>query len=371
MKHKRGFSMVELMVAITLALLVTTAVLSVFVGSRTAYQSTTGTSALSDGGRFALGYLQTAVRGSGYLACGPSTRVASMLNPGPTPLAYGFGASGYFQPLSGFEAANTGIGGTYTLGTSAGSPANWTPTLDSALPPASTTVGALVANSDILVVRSSTINKATAYVTAIAPSSSSFTINSLTTLTTVGQLGIISDCSKSMLFQVSGIASAGTSAIITHAAGGSPGNTSSVFNISGTSIDFPQGAQVSPLDTVIYYIGTGSDGDNSLFSYELQPNNTFVINELVPDIEAMQILYGWDSSGTLAVGEYITADQVPDFTTILSVKIALLAASPPGSAQRPAIAPAFSLLGTSVTAPRDTRKRQVFEITVGARNALT
>ena len=48
MKRARGFSLVELMVAVTLALIVSAGVISVFVGSRAAYQSTAGVAAVSD-----------------------------------------------------------------------------------------------------------------------------------------------------------------------------------------------------------------------------------------------------------------------------------------------------------------------------------
>ncbi|HEY4970721.1 MAG TPA: prepilin-type N-terminal cleavage/methylation domain-containing protein, partial [Steroidobacteraceae bacterium] len=69
MNRARGFSMVELMVAITLALVVTTGVVSVFIGSRSAYQATSGTAELTDGGRFALNFISNSVRSAGYLAC--------------------------------------------------------------------------------------------------------------------------------------------------------------------------------------------------------------------------------------------------------------------------------------------------------------
>jgi hypothetical protein len=70
------------------------------------------------------------------------------------------------------------------------------------------------------------------------------------------------------------------------------------------------------------------------------------------------------------VSEYVTADQVTDFTSVMSVQIAVLAAGPPGSAQVPAVANTYNLFGTSVTAPKDTRSRQVFEVTIAARNSL-
>jgi hypothetical protein len=55
----------------------------------------------------------------------------------------------------------------------------------------------------------------------------------------------------------------------------------------------------------------------------------------------------------------------------MSVKIAILAASPLGSASIPSAALTYNLLGTIVTAPQDMRARQVFEVTVSVRNSLT
>jgi hypothetical protein len=76
-------------------------------------------------------------------------------------------------------------------------------------------------------------------------------------------------------------------------------------------------------------------------------------------------------NATQTVGEYVSADQVADFNAVISVKIAVLAASPPGSASIPPAAPTFTLLGNTVTAPQDTRSRQVFEITIGVRNSAS
>jgi hypothetical protein len=55
---------------------------------------------------------------------------------------------------------------------------------------------------------------------------------------------------------------------------------------------------------------------------------------------------------------------------VMSVKIAVLAASPPGSAHPAALPITYTLLGTQVTAPNDTRARQVFEATIAVRNSL-
>ena len=65
--------MVELMVAITLALLLTGAVISVFIGSRTAYQATAGVGEMADSGRFALNLIGESVRSAGNLGCNSAT----------------------------------------------------------------------------------------------------------------------------------------------------------------------------------------------------------------------------------------------------------------------------------------------------------
>jgi type IV pilus assembly protein PilW len=84
----------------------------------------------------------------------------------------------------------------------------------------------------------------------------------------------------------------------------------------------------------------------------------------------MQILYGIDTTQTQTVSRYLTADQVTDFTNVMSVQIAVLAAGPIGSAPTPPVARTFNLLGTTVTAPIDSRLRQVFTISIAARNLL-
>jgi len=180
-----------------------------------------------------------------------------------------------------------------------------------------------------------------------------------------GQLVVISDCAKSAAMQISKVSGQGSNIVISHDVGGSPGNYASVFPLS-----FEIGSQVTPVDTTVFYIGKGADGDGALFSYDLNGTSAFTAGELVPDIEAMQVLYGLDTNGTQTVSTYVTADQVPDFNTVMSVKVAVLAASAPGSAHFGQSVGPYSLLGTMVTAPTDTRARQTFEITVGVRNSL-
>jgi type IV pilus assembly protein PilW len=362
-RRARGFSIVELMVAVTLALIVTAAVMAAFLGSRSSFMNTTGTAAVSDNGRFALDFLQTAVRGAGYMACNTTHSQLTLLQGMPSSVYYNYG-----QPLGGYEASNT-VSNSYTVTeppvTPDASSGDWLASSGPAWPgggldPA--LAGTVIKNSDVLVVYSTLrTTYPPAIVTNIANGATSFTVLNPYNLA-ANQIAAISDCAKSAVFRISQVN--GTTVSL---ATGSPGNNASTFPVS-----FEMGAQVTPIDTTVYYIGKGADGDGALFVNDLNgtvgPFSANTASELVSDIESMQVLYGVDTTGTQTVAEYMPAQEVVDFNTVMSVKIAVLAASQPGAVPKPALAQTFNLLGNIVTAPIDTRSRQVFEITVSTRN---
>ena len=171
------------------------------------------------------------------------------------------------------------------------------------------------------------------------------------------QYAAIADCTKSVIFQVTAVAN------------GAPANVS----LSGAlPVGFSAGALVAPLTTTVYYIGVGSDGDSSLWRLEQVPGPALPgfgpPEELVPDVENMQVLYGIDPTGTQTAAAYVTADQV-GAVNVVSIQLALLVASPQGTKPIPALPP-YNLLGTLVTVPADNRLRQVFYATINLRNAV-
>jgi type IV pilus assembly protein PilW len=359
-RRARGFSIIELMIAVTLALIVTAGVMAAFLGSRSSFMTTSGTAAVSDNGRFALDFLQTAVRSAGYMACNTTHSQLSLLNAGPSAVYYNYG-----QPLGGYEARNT-VSNPYTLAappvTPDASTGDWLASSGPAWPGGGLDAALsnkVIKNSDVLVVYSTLrTNQPPAVVTNITNGASNFQVLNTYNLAN-NQIAVIADCAKSMVFQISSVV--GTT--VSFATSGTPGNTASSFPVS-----FQVGAQVTPVDTTVYYIGKGADGDGALFSYDLNATSTFTASELVSDIESMQVLYGVDTTGTQTVAEYMPAQSVVDFNSVMSVKIAVLAASQPGAVPKPTVAQTYTLLGNTVTAPIDTRSRQVFEITVSTRN---
>ena len=198
------------MVAVTLALVVTAAVMAAFLGSRSSFMSTSGTAAVSDNGRFALDFLQAAVRDAGYMACNTTQRQISLLNAGSSAIYYNFG-----QPLGGYEATNT-VSNAFTLAAAQqchGTPVtpdaslgDWLASTGPAwggggLDPA--LAGKVIKNSDVLVVNSTLRHQfpARAWSPSIATGASSFTVQNRTTWP-AGQIAVISDCAKSVVFQI-------------------------------------------------------------------------------------------------------------------------------------------------------------------------
>ena len=367
-----GFSLIELIVAVTLGLMLTLALISVFVGTRQSYQSTTGVASLADEGRFTLDTIAQIARGAGFMGCTAAAETSvdgavsytvdnTVLNSSSQPLPYNFQLG-----VGGYEATGTAPSGALTVPATptGGAPASdWTPNLDAAFTGATSKE---VQGSDVLVLRSSLPQSTPVYTTvATAAGASSLTVSSAGNLQS-NELAVISDCTKAVPFQISGVTGGTPATVNLGGSTGPPGNS-----LTALPVGFSAGALVYPLTTTVFYIGLGADGDSALRRLDLLNGqvgpNIFTDSEVVEDVENMQILYGLDtSSGT----SYVTADQVPDFTEVVSVEIAVLVASPTGSVAAPATAPTFNLLGTTVTAPKDTRLRRVFVKTIGIRNDL-
>jgi type IV pilus assembly protein PilW len=363
-KRQFGFSLVELMVAITLGLLLTGAVISVFIGSRTAYQSTAGVGDMADSGRFALSLIGESVRSAGNIACNSAMTATSE----PTGFVPGF-TDAYAQTgvpgqggIAGFESIGTNPQQAIVLPANpvVGAANNWTPNLDvgmtGAIPAGP---GQPVQGSDVLVVRSSVLRVAPVYTTLdVAPGAATLTVTPLPVAINNNGYAAVSDCTKSVIFQAAGGAVLGATAV--NLTAGLPG------------VGFSAGAVVAPLTTTVYYIGTGSDGDASLFRLEQVNGGPGFVpqpEELVPDVENMQVLYGVDSNPpTQTATAYVTADQVGTLN-VVSIQVALLVASPPGAKLVP-VPPRFNLLNTQVTVPGDNRSRQVFYATINLRDAV-
>ena len=363
--------MIEMLIAMVLSSIVVYAGISMFLASRGTASTTAAVGAVTDSGRVALDFIGDSVRGGGAMQCNAINAVRgqiinaatpltlrSIMNAGATPLQLD-----YAHAFGGFEAAGTAPGGTPIMANTpivadpAGS--DWSTTGGGALD--ALLLNRVVKGSDVLAVRESAAQNAAVYTMAPYTSGSgqvAITVNDVGNLQPL-QYAVISNCAFSTVFQINTV-SAATQTITTNG----PLDTGS----GDLQWDYQEGSAINGVDMTVYFIAPGRDTDSALFSYD---EWTGQFQQLVPDVENMQLLYGVAQSLPNQVTNYVTADQVQDFNQVVSVQVALLIASPPGTravAQPPA-APTFNLLGTLVSAPLDERMRKVFQTTIGVQNA--
>jgi type IV pilus assembly protein PilW len=352
--------MMELMIAMVLSSIVIYGAISMFMASRGTSQTTSAVGNITDTGRVALDMMSETARSSGSMACSAvndqSPAYATDLNAGGTPLQLS-----YQFALDGFEAVGSAPGNALVLAAmpvaADGAANDWAGTagsLDGLL------IGRVIKNSDVVAMREAIPESAPVYtVAAYTAGNTTISVNSVGDLQ-AGEYATISSCTSSTTFQIGAVNSAANT-ITT--------NGPLTLNAGNLEQNFSAAALIAPVDMAVYYIGAGRDGDSSLFKYD---EWTGKFQELVPDVENMQVLYGVETSaGSGQISEYVTADQVPNFNSIANIKIGLLVASPPGAVAvaQPAAAPTFKVLGTTVKAPLDQRLRKVFETTIAVQNA--
>ena len=380
MKRQTGLSLVELMIAVTLGLVLSSAAISAFISVKRVNNTTSGSAGLADSGRFAFDQLGMGLKSAGYLGCSTSSESRVDLSATLPVLVTDVG-----EALGGYEYTGTGIGGTFALVppyVKAGGAGNWVTSatlgglLDAGVFSASVSGGAVgnpIAGSDVIAMHESPVGTMPVYLTGDASAGASSLV---TTLPTAGPntgfasviaaggspIAAVANCQSAEVFAVSSIAGA-------------------VLNISNTNAQqhlvtgYDAGSHLSLIDTRVYYIGVGSDGEGALFVLDTNGSTVFANPvELVSDVENMQVLYGVDTTGLKSVTQYVTADQVPliastgDFNSVINVQIGLLLAGPPGSGPAAPAPQTYTVLGTTVTAPADSRLRSVFTATLTLRD---
>lgn len=337
-----GFSLVELMVAMTLGVILLSGVLAVFLGSRSTYETTDRLSRVQDNGRFALDTLVRDVRSAGYIGCsrrGPLTVTLGS----PDDLQWDFAL-----PISGFNAQDS----------------TWQPTLDTDVL-VTAVASEPTTGSDVLVMHIPDADFEEP-VRVLEGSLMSATTSDLETedtaasLLAAGDIVQISDCNARTIFQVQGNAGG----VITHgvlAASGTsnlPGNTTADLGYA-----FTDAAEIIPLQSVVYYVSTASSPAAGTSLWRLR-SGASAPEELAEGIENMQLMFG-EADGTDLI--YRNADEVNDWLQVRIVRVALLVRSTSQYGTEIDSA-TYQLLDTSIQAPGDRHLRQVFTTTIGIRN---
>jgi type IV pilus assembly protein PilW len=147
---------------------------------------------------------------------------------------------------------------------------------------------------------------------------------------------------------------------------------------------FAKGAQVSPVDTVIYYIAPSATpavqavGCVQPACPQAGPALWRIVSngapeEIIPGVEKMEIQYGVDTDGDAVVDQYSNADVVDtasNWSNVVSVKVAILVRSP--EANSPDVDKRIYTLLSKTAGPfNDRYERSLFTTTVALRNRST
>lgn len=359
----RGFTLIEVMIALTLGLIVIAGVITVFLALGRVDSTALSQAGVQNADNTISAIVSPAIRGAGFGGCGTLKRntISTISNPGPLVNNFNVAVQGYDAVGTPGTTSGTGTNKVLLAADNAADDTNtadWTPALDASLPIPEP-------GSDVLVVSGEMPGTAPASVNNILTGAGSFTLtdnplsNVANTLTTEGlpAPAALSDCGKSVVFMVTAVAGAGAAVTVTHAAA-TPGNTTSAFQPT-----FAPGTQFVPLQQAVFYVAHGAGGQSALYE-AVAIGGVWGAQPIVPGVENMQVRYGITTGGDY---QWMPAGAVADWSAVGAVRIGFLIEGGLGS-NRLNAQTTFDVLGTTVTVPLDTRLRHTFEMTVNLRN---
>jgi type IV pilus assembly protein PilW len=376
---QRGLTLIELMVAMALGLALTAVMLTTLVYSRSSQQRQEQLGSLQQNVRVMFDYLSTDTRMAGHLGCftGKDTLAggdfANTIVTGPAIANnYGIGIEGY-----DFSSAGTALTLASLNPNDSASAGSWRTNIATGgvntLPMAAISSGGLTPGSDVLVIR--TVSGAPVRLAANAPGlTSALQVENLPQGTcrvggaaTVSGFcpnshGVVASCVAATVFQVGSIA----------------GPTLNLTAPLGTQAYAAGTSEVFALQTIVYYVKRGANGDSpSLYRRLFDGTDAAGIEqELVEDVETMQLRYGVDTTlpepdGVVDV--YQTSQQVTNWRNVVAVRMGLLLRADQRVESDVAVSNAPRVNGIDVTVPTTGPRfdRRVFTTTVAVRNRIS
>lgn len=340
-----GFTLVELLVSVAIGLFLVTVVGGVYLSSKDSFNYQDAMSRLQENSRFAMERMARDIRMAGYTGCGNLSKVANIVTNSPTKVWLDF-----LTPVFGYNdllAAPTHFPNA-VLGTDA-----------------IVLIG--VGQGEELSVFSHT-----------PPTIQTNRVHSIQR----GAILLVTDCSQTSVFQMSGPANTSFNAVtVEHNTGSvTPGNCVTGLKAScpgsATGYSFKPGSSLLQVYANGYYVRPSATPNNGnalwVCSITLTPVSnpntaTWPCTELINGVEDMQITYGVDTDGDTSANQYVTANNVGNWAQVVSVRVSLLMATPPSAGRLSANPQTYTYNGTTTTAT-DRRVRHVYSSTVNVRN---
>lgn len=314
--RRKGFSLIELMVAMTIGLLLLAGLFYVYLNASQSSRFQGAIALMQGNARYAFELMGVDIRMMGFTGsqdASPSNVVAISLTSHLCPLIDIFGNKNCTDgagPLIGYE--NTNPSNVCTT-------ANTTPCYRSG-------------TDSLTVVRVDTMNK---YAISAHTAGTSFTLSAwpASNAPAAGEIFVAADYTHAAIFQVRAVGGSSTSTISYGGSGTvSPGNSGTDLGTFGGGTN---AVGLYRLSGVSYYIGRNPVGEPALYRDKLGhgdvggvPTANSAAEELIQGVEDMEITYGVDTSidtasrsplpGDGSVDGYWTATQVNTGTGIQS-----------------------------------------------------
>ncbi len=300
-KQMAGFSLTELLVAVTIGLIILAGVSSVMVSSKKTYTAQDSLARLQENARAAMLIMTRDMRNIGYWGCNPDEEnITNVLNGATT--------NHYFQhgePLEGSEAGSNFYPSGNTM----------------ALVPAPR------ANTDIFMIRGLDTSSGIGITDPMPSSSQNIKISDFSGIVE-GDIVALTDCNSTDIFQVTQITDAGGGKdMLQHKSGTvhSPGNLP-LGGPDKISKAYSTDATLMRYMAHTYFIAPGSDGEPALYRQSVSagvPQS----QELVEGIENLQVLYGVDQDGDRLPDNYVRANLVgsASWNNVVSIRFGIIA----------------------------------------------
>lgn len=377
-----GFTLVELMIALVLGSLVILAVTQIYLSSAQTNRLQNEQAIMNSKSLFILDYMERSIREAGFASCSPAFLVGNWAVGGNLTnlLLAGNG-------IRGFEHSGTSQGNTFTLP----GVRNFT-----SAPPAPVPANSL-AGSDVLILQ----NRNTQQVTIAGPANSGGSggsgggnsgnnqgggnvvvcpggvVQSGTNIQIVENIAVPQD---SLVF-FEKACQGGDFFVKTNQSGQGQGNSGTTFtkgtnsNLNSSPAGFcnnyaaGETVTLSVIEQTAFYVAAGSNNEPALFVTRFNAVEQGVVTEeILGGVESMQLTYGVAGGGnSRSASNYVNANQVTDWSQVVSIRISLLLRSSDGVLPT---ATSRSLLvnDTTLQTPSDRRARMVVTATAAIRS---
>ena len=305
-----GFTLVELMVAITIGLIILAVLSQVYVGSKRTYRSQEALSRLQENGRYAIDFLGRDLRVAGYMGCiGPGAAFNNIAKPitGWTPLNTTTtpptleGIIGYAQasvPSSGFPVTKAEV----------------------------------KANTDVIEIQHFSATGAKVTVSSSStplPTTANVQIASNPLSFQTSEVLVASDCASADIFAATTVSLGTGKVTIAHAIASNTNNN--------TSKPYADNAEIMRIETSVYYISSSTgacpqdslcrkrlgfylstDGNHFCTNAASGTSYGFCVEQVAEGVEDMQVLYGVNTTNS----PNNTADKFVSAATITTTNCA-------------------------------------------------